>query len=313
MGHKLGTIFSCSRVPEPFLVAFTNVSIASSMCSRAASRSDVAGLGRPPGTSPVVCTGATTGWARRSSLGGRPVVVKLTARGSDEHLALARLQHTHIVPLLSVVEEPGRNLRVLCMPYFGGLTLAAILAALKNLSSDQWTGQQVLAVLDEARAVAAIVRVFRDGDSDHEELAIELLAKIDTTPATRSLAELAVLGTTQAVRSSATDALRSRKPRDYAGMLVDQIHAPMRYQIEPVRGPGSPGALLIETPRYKMLRTYDAPAVFQPGANFYGYVGYDANGMPIIASGNWTTFIQNRMAKVVSVAVRALVCVSATA
>ena len=99
------------------------------------------------------------------------------------------------------------------------------------------------------------------------------------------LAELAVLGKTQAVRSAAIDALRSRPLRDYVGMLVDQIHAPMRYQFEPVRGPGSPGALAIETPRYKMLRTYDAPAVFQPGANFYGYVGYDANGMPIIASG----------------------------
>jgi hypothetical protein len=59
----------------------------------------------------------------------------------------------------------------------------------------------------------------------------------------------------------------------------------MKYQVEPVRGPGSPGALAIETPRFRMLRTYDAPAVFQPGANFYGYVGYDGNGMPIIVSG----------------------------
>jgi hypothetical protein len=144
------------------------------------------------------------------------------------------------------------------------------------------------ALLDDVadpRAVAAIVRVFRDGDPAHEELAVQLLATIDTPAATRSIAELAVLGKTQAVRLAAIDALRSRSPRDYAGMLVDQIHAPMRYQFEPVRGPGSPGVLAVETPRYKMIRTYDAPAVFQPGANFYGYVGYDGNGMPVIASG----------------------------
>jgi hypothetical protein len=147
---------------------------------------------------------------------------------------------------------------------------------------------EALALLNDVvdpRATAAIVRVFRDGDESHERLAVQMLSRIDTPAATVELAVLAVLGTTQGVRSAAVEVLRSRAPRDYVGMLVDQIHAPMRYQVEPVRGPGSPGALAIETPRFRMLRTYDAPAVFQPGANFHGYVGYDVNGMPIIASG----------------------------
>jgi len=145
--------------------------------------------------------------------------------------------------------------------------------------------QEQLDAVADPRAAAAIVRVFRDGDPAHEALAVNMLAKITTPVATRALAELAVLSKTQAVRSAAIDALRSRTPREYVGMLVDQIHAPMRYQFEPVRGPGSPGALVIETPRFKMLRTYDAPEVFQPGPNFYGYVGYDANGMPVIIQG----------------------------
>jgi hypothetical protein len=140
------------------------------------------------------------------------------------------------------------------------------------------------AVIDPQSA-PAIVRVFGDGAEDHELVAAGMLTRLSTAVATRELANLAVLGTTQKVRSSAIEALRSRGARDYAGMLVDQLHAPMRYQVEPVRGPGSPGALLIETPRYRMLRTYDAPAVFEPGSNFYGYVGYDANGMPLIVSG----------------------------
>jgi hypothetical protein len=148
--------------------------------------------------------------------------------------------------------------------------------------------EEALALLNDVadpRAVGAIVRVFRDGEPEHEQLAVQLLARIETAAATSELAVLAVLGKTQPVRSAAIEVLRSRPRRDFVGMLVDQIHAPMKYQVEPVRGPGSPGALAIETPRFRMLRTYDAPAVFQPGANFYGYVGYDGNGMPIIVSG----------------------------
>ncbi len=40
-------------------------------------------------------------------LADRPVVLKLTPRGLDEHVSLARLQHTHIVPLYAAPEFPG--------------------------------------------------------------------------------------------------------------------------------------------------------------------------------------------------------------
>lgn len=49
--------------------------------------------------------------ATQSLLSDRPLVVKLTTRTGDEHLSLARLQHTHIVPLFLVQEFPERNLR----------------------------------------------------------------------------------------------------------------------------------------------------------------------------------------------------------
>lgn len=94
--------------------------------------------------------------ATQTSLGDRPVVLKITSRSGKEHLALARLQHTHIVPLLSVVDDPARNMRVICMPYFGGLSLAAILETLKDQPLDGRTGQHILDVLDQARAQAAI-------------------------------------------------------------------------------------------------------------------------------------------------------------
>jgi hypothetical protein len=64
--------------------------------------------------------------AEQPSLAGRPVVLKLSPRAGGEHLRLARLQHTHIVPLYSVHEFPERRLRGLCQPYFGGRSLASL-------------------------------------------------------------------------------------------------------------------------------------------------------------------------------------------
>src|SRR5262245_41044689 len=62
--------------------------------------------------------------ARQPALADRPVVVKVSSRADSEHLSLARLQHTHIVPHYTVSDEPARGLRALCMPFFGGTTLA---------------------------------------------------------------------------------------------------------------------------------------------------------------------------------------------
>ena len=47
--------------------------------------------------------------ASQLSLADRPVVLKISGRRGDEHLSLARLQHTHIVPLLSASDEPDRQ------------------------------------------------------------------------------------------------------------------------------------------------------------------------------------------------------------
>jgi serine/threonine protein kinase/Flp pilus assembly protein TadD len=85
--------------------------------------------------------------ATQPSLADRPVVLKLAPRFGQEHLSLARLQHTHIVPLYSVQEYRSRNLRGLCMPYFGGTTLAPLLEALVQVPPDRRTGQDLLRAL----------------------------------------------------------------------------------------------------------------------------------------------------------------------
>jgi tetratricopeptide (TPR) repeat protein len=86
--------------------------------------------------------------AEQRSLAGRPVVLKLGPTTGDEHLSLARLQHTHIVPLYSAHEFPDRGLRGLCLPYFGGATLAAVLERLAR--PGPVAGRDVLAALGEA-------------------------------------------------------------------------------------------------------------------------------------------------------------------
>ena len=61
--------------------------------------------------------------AAQPNLGGRRVVLKLGPAEGAEHISLARLQHTHVVPLYGAAEFPERGLRALVMPDFGGRTL----------------------------------------------------------------------------------------------------------------------------------------------------------------------------------------------
>lgn len=66
--------------------------------------------------------------AEERQLADRPVALKVARRGSREPQTLARLQHTHIVPVYSYRIDPATGLHLLCMPFFGRLTLARVLA-----------------------------------------------------------------------------------------------------------------------------------------------------------------------------------------
>jgi eukaryotic-like serine/threonine-protein kinase len=84
--------------------------------------------------------------ARERKLGDRPVALKITRAGTREPQTLARLQHTHIVPVHSYRADPVTGLHLLCMPYFGRVTLAAMLA--DPSGREARTGADLLAVLD---------------------------------------------------------------------------------------------------------------------------------------------------------------------
>jgi serine/threonine protein kinase/Flp pilus assembly protein TadD len=93
--------------------------------------------------------------ARQPALSDRPVVVKVSIGGGSEHLSLARLQHTHIVPLYSVHEFPARGLSVLCLPYFGGATLAELLQRLGGVPPARRSGRDLVTALRAACGTSA--------------------------------------------------------------------------------------------------------------------------------------------------------------
>ena len=86
--------------------------------------------------------------AEQANLGGRPVALKVSPAEVDESRALARLQHTHIVPIHSVHDDPETGLRLLCMPYFGGATLAQVLEFAGASRPTQATGRSLVEALD---------------------------------------------------------------------------------------------------------------------------------------------------------------------
>jgi tetratricopeptide (TPR) repeat protein len=67
--------------------------------------------------------------ALQGDLAGRHVALKLSADLVDESRWLAQLQHTNIVPIYSF--HRAGPVQALCMPYFGSVTLADALAALR--------------------------------------------------------------------------------------------------------------------------------------------------------------------------------------
>lgn len=84
--------------------------------------------------------------AEERQLADRSVVLKVSRQGSREPQTLARLQHTHIVPVHSYRTDPATDLHLLCMPYLGRVTLAQVLAD-REVARAQ-SGAELVAALD---------------------------------------------------------------------------------------------------------------------------------------------------------------------
>ena len=146
--------------------------------------------------------------------------------------------------------------------------------------------EELLAAVTDRRALPSILRVFpADGRETGQLRRVRLLGQIDDPSSSRAVTAQAISTQFASVRYEAINILKGRPARDYAANLVEMVHGAVRYEVQPVSGPNSRGALVIDAPRFRMIRTYDTPPAFQLASSFRGYVGYDANGLPIVVSG----------------------------
>jgi serine/threonine protein kinase/Tfp pilus assembly protein PilF len=86
--------------------------------------------------------------AEQVALAHRLVALKVSRAEGDEPQILARLQHTHIVPIHSVHDDPATGLRLLCMPYLGGANLAHVLNAAGDRLPSLVSGRSLVDALD---------------------------------------------------------------------------------------------------------------------------------------------------------------------
>jgi eukaryotic-like serine/threonine-protein kinase len=88
--------------------------------------------------------------ARQADLAERLVALKVTPELDGEPQLLARLQHTNIVPIHAVYQAGA--LQAICMPYFGSVTLARVIADLGRRPGQlPQTGRGLLSTLFETR------------------------------------------------------------------------------------------------------------------------------------------------------------------
>jgi hypothetical protein len=136
-----------------------------------------------------------------------------------------------------------------------------------------------LSQINDPRAVPSIWAVFARGDEARQQIAVRLLGQIDAPGSSRALALLGVFSPSPEIRRTATEILRRRDPRDFAGLLVGLIREPIKYKVKKVDGPGSQGELFVEGKDANVRRLY-TPLAFptlMPGDQ----LGVDEYGMPI--------------------------------
>lgn len=85
--------------------------------------------------------------AEQSELAGRLVALKTSDLTGSEPQTLAQLQHTNIVPIYSVHEDAASGIRAVCMPYFGGASLAQVLKEVWKKSDHPTRGMELVDAL----------------------------------------------------------------------------------------------------------------------------------------------------------------------
>ncbi len=90
--------------------------------------------------------------AEQADLENRLVVVKLSTRPTREPWLLARARHANIVEIVTHATVDDGDYQMICMPFWGGATLSAVLAAGRQRERPPVSGRDLLADLDSVAA-----------------------------------------------------------------------------------------------------------------------------------------------------------------
>lgn len=96
--------------------------------------------------------------ANQGGLADREVVLKISRIEGREAQTLAQLQHTHVVPIYSVHQDAGLGLRAVCMPYFGGASLAKVQEKVWDGRGLPVSGKALIEALDNVAGPEPAVR-----------------------------------------------------------------------------------------------------------------------------------------------------------
>lgn len=142
--------------------------------------------------------------------------------------------------------------------------------------------QAALDEIDDPRAIPALYREFGGGGEVDQGTLVQALGHIDGAVASRTLAVLAVYGKTPEARRRAVETLRGRPDREYLDVLMALMTDPIRYEVRPVGGPGSPGVLTVEGQRFNVRRLYAPPPPPNVAPRPGDVITYDDLGMPVV-------------------------------
>ncbi len=139
--------------------------------------------------------------------------------------------------------------------------------------------QAALDAITDPAAIPALYREFIGSGQTDQLILVQILGQIDKRLSTEVLAMLSIYGQTPEVRRRASEVLRGRPSEHYLGMLVALMVDPLKYEVKPVGGPGSPGVLFVEGEQFNIARYYVPPSpnvAWRPG----DLVSFDASGSP---------------------------------
>jgi hypothetical protein len=142
--------------------------------------------------------------------------------------------------------------------------------------------EKSLADVTDPRAVPSIWVVFAPTGLERQRVAVNLLGQIDAPGSSRALAFLALMTRSTEIRGHAIQILRRRDPRDFASELIGLLRDPIKYEVRPVNGPGSPGELLVKNHDSNVRRLYSPAQPPQIPLLPDDRITQDSNGLPVI-------------------------------